>query len=247
MATTPRHRFAAAALAWRGWRRLFGIGALLWAVALSPATAQDSAEPDHVELPPAGSGPLLLLLTGVDGVANHLGQAQAFGREGWVVHVVNSNRLMSDPEAGIRGIVKQSLAQPQVRSRKAAFVGYSLGGWLVIAHANRMPDIASAAVAYYPSTFRAGEPVAFLKSPVVAVPTLMLAGVRDTYMNCCVIERARAMTAAAAELGAPWQLVEYPQADHGFVLPAYPQVYRPQDAADALRRAHAHLLAHVAR
>ena len=36
-------------------------------------------------------------------------------------------------------------------------------------------------------------------------------------------------------------LVEYPQADHGFVLPAYPPVYRPVDEADAFARAVGHL------
>jgi dienelactone hydrolase len=225
-------------------RRWIAIGALLLAAAwASPSPAEQPPDLAHVELPPSGTGPLLVLFTGVDGAATHLEQAKAFGREGWVVHVVDSNLVMQEPARQIRERVKQSLARPEVRSAKAAAVGYSLGGWLVIAHANRMPDEFAAAVAYYPSTFRASEPRAFLASPVVRVPTLILAGVRDTYMNCCLIERARELLIAARrpEIQAPLELVEYPQADHGFVLPAYRPVYRPDDAADAMRRSTDHL------
>jgi len=208
------------------------------------ARAQPAPPVALVEPPPGGSGPLLVLLTGVDGVPNHRGQAQAFAREGWLVHVVDSNRLMPDgTAAGLRAFLQRSLALPEVRSKRAALVGYSLGGWIVLAHGNRMPDLVAAAVAYYPSTMRAGEPRAFLANPPATVPTLMLAGVKDTYMGCCTIERARALAAAAAlpGVGASLRLVEYPEADHGFVLPAYPQVYRPDDAADALRQSLDHL------
>lgn len=229
-----------------GWRRL----ALLGVLAFSAATGAQTAPPGvaSVEAPPDGSGPVLVLLTGVDGAPNHRGQAQAFARAGWLVHVVDSNTLMGgDTAASLRGLLQRSLAQSPQQSPqqppRAALVGYSLGGWIVLAFGNRMPDLVSAAVAYYPSTTRAGDPEAFLSRPPVGVPTLMLAGVKDTYMNCCTIERARAIAAAAAlpGVGAPISLVEYPQADHGFVLPAYPPVYRPVDEADAFARAVGHL------
>lgn len=227
------------------WRRVWctlasSLVVLLSAVVAGPAHAALLVpEPAHVERPASGAGPLLILLTGADGAPNHLLQAQAFGREGWVVVVVDSNAVMSDPPALLAELARRALARPEVRSPKAAVVGYSLGGWLVIAHANRMPEHFSAAVAFYPSTFRAGEPKAFLASPPVQVPTLMLAGVKDTYMGCCLIDRARAMLATGRlpEIAAPIELVEYPEADHGFVLPAFPRVFRPDDAADAVRRA----------
>ncbi len=224
------------------WMRLATL--LVPLVVAGGASAQGTAaELAQVEMPATRSGPLLVLLTGADGAATHLAQARAFAGAGWVVHVVDSNRLMSDPQAALQARLRLSLAQPEVRSAKAALVGYSLGGWLVIAYGNRMPEQVSAAVAYYPSTFRAGEPKAFLASPPLTVPTLLLAGVKDTYMNCCTIDRARALAAAAAlpDLRVPLRLVEYPQADHGFVLPAYPPVYRPADEADAFGRAVDHL------
>jgi dienelactone hydrolase len=199
--------------------------------------------PAHVELPASGSGPLLVLFAGADGPQTHLDQARAFSRAGWVVLVIDSNRYQAAPAERIRELLKHSLARPEVRSPKASIVGYSLGGWLVLAAGNRMPDLVSAAVAYYPSTSLIDDPKAFLEKPAVGVPTLVLAGVQDTYANCCTIDRARALAAAAAlpDIRAPLQLVEYPQADHGFVMPAYRQVYRPDDDADAMRRSTEHL------
>lgn len=210
------------------------------------ARAQPASPVTLVEPPPGGNGPLLVLLTGVDGVdgvPNHRGQAQAFARVGWLVHVVDGNRPMPDGTAtALREVLQRSLSLPELRSKRAALVGCSLGGWIVMAHGNRMPDLVAAAVACYPSTTRAGEPTAFLADPPATVPTLMLAGVKDTYTGCCPIERARALAAAAAlpAVRAPLRLVEYAEADHGFVLPAYPQAYRPDDAADALRQALEH-------
>ncbi len=223
---------------------------LLSAACVLPAIAEaQSADPAHVELPASGSGPLLVLFAGADGPLTHLEQARAFGREGWVVLVIDSNGFYSEAGTRIGELLKRSLARPEVRSAKASLVGYSLGGWLVLSAGNRMPEFVSGAVAYYPSTSLISDPKAFLAKPVVGVPTLVLAGVLDTYMSCCTIDRARALAAAAAlpDVRAPLQLVEYPQADHGFVMRAYPQVYRPDDDADAMRRANEHLRKFVAR
>ena len=219
--------------------------AFWWA---SPAIAQDqSLDPARVELPASGAGPLLVLITGGDGVYTHLEQARAFGRAGWVVAVIDGSAALQDPMADVRSIVQRALARPEVQSRKAAVVGYSRGGWLVIAYANRMPDLVTAAVAFYPSTSAVFDPKAFLARPAVGVPTLVVAGARDTYLDCCLIERARALAAAAAlpEVRAAIELFEVAEADHGFMLPAYPSVYRHEDAAEALRRAQAFLKANA--
>ncbi len=224
---------------------------ILAAACVLPAIAEaQSTDPAHVELPASGAGPLLVMLAGADGPRTHLEQARAFGRLGWVVLVFDSNALRADAATRIRELLKRSLERAEVRSSKASLVGYSLGGWHVLSAGSRMPDLVSGAVAYYPSTSLIDDPKAFLaKQPVVGVPTLVLAGVLDTYMSCCTIDRARALAAAAAlpDVRAPIQLVEYPLADHGFVMRAYPQVYRPDDDADAMRRADEHLRRFVSR
>jgi len=147
-----------------------------------------------------------------------------------------------DHAAAIRAGLQRWLARPDVKSAKASVVGYSLGGWLAISFANRMPEQVSAVVAFYSSTFRIADVGAWLATPPASVPTLLLAGVRDTYMNCCTIERAREIAAAAAAPAtrSPIEVVEVPDANHGFALAAYPS-YRPAEAAATFARALEHL------
>ena len=45
----------------------------------------------------------------------------------------------------------------------------------------------------------------------VRVPTVMFAGENDTYHNCCVIDKARAIARAAQAAGAPFELTTYPR------------------------------------
>ena len=73
------------------------------------------------------------------------------------------------------------------------------------------------------------------------VPVLMLAAQRDRYMECCVVETAQAMEAAAKQNGKKFELVVYPEANHGFNLQTGAKgepmgAYRPDDASDAWRR-----------
>jgi len=67
------------------------------------------------------------------------------------------------------------------------------------------------------------------------VPVLILAGQRDTYHNCCLIDSMRAIERGARERSAVFELVVYPYAEHGFNLQrsAY---YRGDDEADAWKR-----------
>ncbi len=73
------------------------------------------------------------------------------------------------------------------------------------------------------------------------VPVLVMPGGKDRHLDCCVIESMRAMEAPAKQTGATFELVAYPDANHGFNLeksatgkPA--GAYRSADANDAWRR-----------
>jgi dienelactone hydrolase len=66
------------------------------------------------------------------------------------------------------------------------------------------------------------------------VPVLVLAGGRDTYRNCCLIESMRAMETAAKQLGAKFELVVYPDGQHGFNHDG--PTYRRDYETDAWRR-----------
>ena len=98
-----------------------------------------------------------------------------------------------------------------------------------------MPESVSAVVAYYPLTNFISDPGDFVSK--IKVPTLIFAGVLDTYKDCCGIERARQLAAAAEARGGrvTLKVVEYPDAPHGFVLKNM-KSWRGNDASDAFRR-----------
>lgn len=103
-----------------------------------------------------------------------------------------------------------------------------------------MPELVSMVVAYYPA-------VSFLLNAAVLakrfrVPVLVLTGEQDRYNNCCLIESMRAMEAAAREIGAPFELVVYPQAGHSFNM--FGTNYRRDDERDAWKRTLEMLRAH---
>ena len=51
------------------------------------------------------------------------------------------------------------------------------------------------------------------------VPVLFLAAQRDRHKECCAIETAQAIEGAAKAKGLRFELVVYPEANHGFNLP----------------------------
>jgi dienelactone hydrolase len=73
------------------------------------------------------------------------------------------------------------------------------------------------------------------------VPVLVLAAQLDRYMDCCVIGTAQAMEAAAKQNRKKFELVVYPEANHGFNLQKGAKgepagAYRHDDDRDAWRR-----------
>jgi dienelactone hydrolase len=66
------------------------------------------------------------------------------------------------------------------------------------------------------------------------VPTLALAGVQDHYRDCCPIDIIRAIDDAAQHCRAPFTLIVYPEAGHGFNLSG--PSYREEDSDDAWKR-----------
>ena len=75
------------------------------------------------------------------------------------------------------------------------------------------------------------------------VPVLMLAGEADMQRGCCLIETARALAAAAA--GRPFELVTYPNTQHGFIHGG--GHYNPEAYADAMQRTAAKLAQYLGR
>jgi dienelactone hydrolase len=191
--------------------------------------------------PANGKGRVVVVVSGHTGPGNYAYYAKEIAAQGYYAVLVNGNDFWRKDlgERGrelLRGVVARAEQSPHALPGKAAVIGFSQGGGATLTWATRMSESVSAVVTYYPDTRSINNPGAFVSK--MNVPTLMFAGVLDTYKDCCVIERARKLAEAAAQEGSRrdvLRVVEYPDAGHGCAI-KYSKTWHSNDAADAFRR-----------
>lgn len=215
----------------RKWIRSLAVVALF---APAVALAQDGP-PQDVFLPKAEKGPVVVVISGQSGPRNYRGIAMDVAGLGYYTVLIDGNDILTRQQDGagnLRNVITKAQAAPNAVPGKAMVVGFSMGGGGVLAHAVAMPELVSAAVAYYPAT----NWIRNLPGAVgrMRIPVLVLAAERDTYKNCCLIASMRELEAAAKAKQIPLELVVYPNADHSFNLNG--GNYRADDTADAWRR-----------
>jgi len=188
--------------------------------------------------PPSGRGPIVILLSGASGLDMYLSYAAEVAELGYYAVLLYGRDF--DPkivgvsgQGKLRRAIEQAQHSPRALPGKVAVIGFSMGGGGALTHATRMPDIVSTVVAYYPMTMHVVDMRTFVAQ--FQVPVLVLAGERDRYQNCCLIESMRAMEAAAKGSRAPFELVIYPNAGHAFTC-VNTSAYKPEDSADAWQR-----------
>ena len=206
-------------------KRAWLVGALLASLAL-PAPAQNSVftaagpeGPAQTVHPPAQPGPIVILISGASGPNNYQTISGDVSRLGYYAVLLDGNDILTRQQDGagnLRKAIERAQGAKQAIPGKVAVIGFSLGGGGALAFAAGMPEQVSMVVTYYPST-------RFVKDAGVLatrfkVPVLVLAGGRDTYRDCCLIESMRTMESAAKQLGAKFELVVYPDGQHGFNL-----------------------------
>lgn len=199
-----------------------------------PVLAQDGP-PQEVFLPKGEKGPVVVVISGQSGTPNYRSYASQVAGLGYYAVLIDGKDILTrqqDGAANLRKVVARAQASPNGAPGKAMVIGFSQGGGGVLAHAMAMPDLFTAAVVYYPATSWARGLAAVVGR--MQMPVLVLAGERDRYNNCCLIEHMREMDAAAKARGLPLELVVYPNADHGFNLTG--STYRTDETADAWRR-----------
>lgn len=209
-------------------------------VCLSTAYGGASPLPDQQEyMPEKGKGRVVVVISGHAGTSTYQPYAKNLAEQGFYVILVDSNDFWQK-EKGVgkdllRGVITTAQQSPHALPGKAAVIGFSLGGGVALNFATKMPDLLSAVVLLYPFTSHINKPGAYVTK--FEVPTLLLAGGRDTYENCCTIEKARELNDAAKAFdgNAKLQVVEYPSADHGFAI-ASRKTYIKSDADDALNK-----------
>lgn len=200
--------------------------------------------------PPTGKGRVVVVISGHSGPGNYSYIAKDLAEQGYYAVLVDGNDFWIKGGGGeiaggggetlLKGVIIRSQESPHALPGKVAVVGFSLGGASTLTYATRMPELVSAVVVCYPRTDYITNPDDFVSK--IKVPTLMLAGGRDTFRNCCRIETARKLADAAkkSEGKVMLEVFEYPYAEHGFTIRSS-QAWRPTDAADALRRTLSHL------
>jgi dienelactone hydrolase len=175
-----------------------------------------------------------VILSGATGPRLYDPFAVALAKEGYYVVLLDGNEVRRNAagEASLRKAIARAQASPNAIPGKVGIVGFSLGGGMALWRPADMPEAVAVIVVYYPSTSFVSDARDLVRR--FRVPVLMLAGEQDRYNNCCLIETARAIEAAAKERNAHFTLISYPNAEHGFNL-AVP-AYRAQDDLDAWKR-----------
>ena len=193
---------------------------------------------------------MVVVVSGHSGPGNYAYVANDLAEQGYYAVLVDGNDFWikggggeikgGGGEALLKGVITRSQQSPHALPGKVAVVGFSLGGASTLTYTTRMPELVSAVVVYYPATYYITNPDNFVSK--IKVPTLMFAGGRDTYKNCCLIETARKLASAAKTSGGKVMLevVEYPDAHHGWTIRSSTS-YREDYTADGFRRTLDHL------
>ena len=185
----------------------------------------------YLALPPAGTGPGLVLFQEIFGVNAHIrAVAEQYALDGFVVlapdvfwqqerrvdlgydgaDMTRALELMTAADgAGLMRDVQDSVAalraRPEVAGRKVGAFGYCMGGRL--AYAAAATAGVDAAVAYYGGGIQNQLDLA----PRITCPVLFHYGALDAHIPPAAVESVR-----AAMDGKPAQIHVYPNADHGF-------------------------------
>ncbi len=217
--------------------------AIMLFVCLSRAYAEDSLPSQKEYEPPNGKGRVVVVVSGQTGPGNYAYYAKDLAEKGYYAVLVDGNDFWvkgGGGEALLKGVITRAQQSPHALPGKVAVIGFSLGGASSLTYATRMQELVSAVVVSYPATYYITDADAFVSK--IKVPTLMFAGGRDTYKNCCLIETARKLASAAKTSGGKVMLevVEYPDADHGWTIRSL-RSYRGDYTADGFRRTLDHL------
>ncbi len=189
--------------------------------------------------PPQGKGRGVVVVSGAMGARSYEPAAKRIAAMGYDVLLLNSNDMIGDHGAGIKAGIDKLQHSANVLPGKVGVVGFSLGGGQALAFATGQADTVAVVVVMYPLTrlFKDHIPAVVGR---IKVPVLMLAGEADSYRDCCLIETARAIGAAAEAAHAPLELVTYPGAGHDFIDEGN-RNYDAKTAADAWQRTEAKL------
>jgi dienelactone hydrolase len=206
--------------------------AATFALSLSGYASHSSAQEIQVIGAKDGPAPAVILISGASGTARYQDYGRAVSELGYTAVFVSGNDISNQPGASAENFQKVLAAlrtDSRVKPGKVAVIGFSLGGGGALLHATNQPEAVASVAAYYPAVTR--FPSIQDAARKVAVPTLILAGAKDRFNNCCLIQSIREFETTAVAAKAQVSVTSYAEAEHGFNLNG--PTYRAADAADA--------------
>jgi fermentation-respiration switch protein FrsA (DUF1100 family) len=188
-------------------------------------------------------GAVIIVISGHTGPGSYQAYAANLAQLGYYTILLDGKDILNPEHTGstnLRRAIERAQHSPNAVPGKVAVIGFSQGGGGALYNAANLSEAVSMVAVYYPYTRTWASNIDALVKHFL-VPVLVMAGGVDQYHNCCVIESMHAMEAAAKARGAQFELVVYPEANHGFNLEVGARgepgrAYRPDDASDALRR-----------
>ncbi len=146
----------------------------------------------EIFLPKGEKGPVVVVISGQSGPPNYRGYATQVAGLGYYTVLIDGKDILTRAQDGsqnLRAVINKAQASSNGSPGKVMVIGFSQGGGGVLAHAVRMPELITAAVAYYPAVSWSRN-IPELASRI-KMPLLVLAAGQDRYNNCCLIETIR--------------------------------------------------------
>lgn len=187
--------------------------------------------------PPQGKGRVVVVASGLSGPEHYATVSREIAQLGYDVVEFDGSAMEHTHGEAVRSAILQAQQMPHALPGKVAVVGFSAGGGESLYYASQWPDLVAGIVVWYPATTFIRDVPGFVSR--LKVPVLMFAGEKDTYRNCCLVETAHNIAAAATAAGQPFELVTYPKTDHDFVKDG--AHYNAESYADAFQRTAAEL------
>jgi dienelactone hydrolase len=185
--------------------------------------------------PPQGKGRVVIVASGQSGAEHYHRVAEEIAKLGYDAVLFDGNKMENTHGEGLKTAIQQAQAMPHALPGKVAVVGFSLGGGIALYYGSQWPDQVAIDVAWYPATSMIKDVPGFAGR--LQVPVLMLVGESDTYKNCCLVDKARELAAAAKEHNASFDLVTYPDTEHDYVIGG--NHYNAKSYDDAFQRTSA--------
>ena len=191
------------------------IGAFLVTTFLAAVTGQPARAQEEMP-PPAGKGRVVVVVSGQSGPLHYREVASKIAALGYDVVLFDSNPMVGTHGQALRAAIAQAQQMPHALAGKVGLVGFSAGGAVVLGFGSGWSDQVAVVAAWYPGTSVFKNVPGWAKH--LAVPVVMFAGESDTYLDCCLIGKARELADAAKAANKQFELTTYPSTDHDFVV-----------------------------